>query len=424
MFETSRPKHPLHTFRFWFFIFAATVVTVAWKFDLLPVRIGPAATGRLATDEFREIEEPLDSASEADIGDLPFSDEDQLLDVPSLASDRRLPTAPLQEGSGGSVDLPLQSEPDQTFAGGTGPERRESFDLFDDQDWPSAPATVQSQRLDPPSKHVPEGAQILQTNATSALSSSGRIPEVRTADNSTVAVPAQQAAARLDLNEVEALLATGLVADEIEAHRLLSTIYWQEPDSRPQIRERIDTLAQKIYFQKSRHYMDAYQVQPGDMLQQIAQKYDISWQYLAKLNRVDPKRVRAGQRLKVIKGPFSAIVDLSDYELTIHAHGYYVTRYAVGIGKDGSSPIGKFTVQEKLIDPTYYGPDGVIAHDDPTNPLGEYWIDIGNSYGIHGTIDPLSIGKNESQGCIRLHNDEAAAVYDLLTIGSEVIIRP
>ena len=79
---------------------------------------------------------------------------------------------------------------------------------------------------------------------------------------------------------------------------------------------------------------------------------------------------------------------------------------------------------EKLVDPTYYGPDGVIAHDDPANPLGERWIDIGNSYGIHGTIDPASIGKSESQGCIRLHNDDVEAVYDLLTIGSEVVIRP
>src|SRR5690606_10194684 len=142
------------------------------------------------------------------------------------------------------------------------------------------------------------------------------------------------------------------------------------------------------------------------------------------LNRVDPRRVRAGQRLKVIKGPFSAIVDLSDYELTIHAHGYFVTRYPVGIGKDGSSPIGKFAGLEKLVDPTYYGPDGVVNHDDPANPLGDRWIDIGNSYGIHGTIDPASIGKSESQGCIRLHNDDVEAVYDLLTIGSEVVIRP
>jgi lipoprotein-anchoring transpeptidase ErfK/SrfK len=169
--------------------------------------------------------------------------------------------------------------------------------------------------------------------------------------------------------------------------------------------------------------MPAHEIQSGDRLQTIAQQYDVPWQYLAKLNRVEPQRVRAGQRIKVIKGPFSAVIDLSDYELTVHAHGYFVTRYPVGIGQDGSTPVGAFTIENKLVDPTYYGPDGVVEHDDPSNPLGERWIDIGNSYGIHGTIEPDSIGQSMSRGCIRMHNDDVAAVYDLLSIGSEVTIR-
>ena len=97
-------------------------------------------------------------------------------------------------------------------------------------------------------------------------------------------------------------------------------------------------------------------------------------------------------------------------------------QFTVGIGKDGSTPLGSFTVKNKQVDPTYYGPDGVIDHDDPANPLGEYWIDIGDSYGIHGTIDPGSIGASESRGCIRMHNDDVAAVFDLLGIGSTVTI--
>ncbi len=209
----------------------------------------------------------------------------------------------------------------------------------------------------------------------------------------------------------------------MEAHRELSRLYWQRPELRPELQDRLDQLARRIYFMPQPHYMDPYVVQPGDLLQNVARNYEISWQYLAKLNRVHPQKVRAGQELKVIKGPFSAIVDLSDYELTIHAHGYYVARFPVGVGKDGSTPIGEMTVQEKLQDPTYYGPDGVVAHDDPENPLGEHWIDIGNSFGIHGTTEPDSIGQSLSRGCVRLRNEDVAVVYDLLTIGSSVQIR-
>jgi lipoprotein-anchoring transpeptidase ErfK/SrfK len=96
----------------------------------------------------------------------------------------------------------------------------------------------------------------------------------------------------------------------------------------------------------------------------------------------------------------------------------------VGIGKDGTSPIGKFAVLEKIENPQYTDPDGkVIEGDDPANPLGERWIGLGDSYGIHGTIDPESIGKAESRGCIRLRDADIIEVYNFLVVGSVVEIR-
>jgi lipoprotein-anchoring transpeptidase ErfK/SrfK len=171
--------------------------------------------------------------------------------------------------------------------------------------------------------------------------------------------------------------------------------------------------------------MQAYEVQPGDMLQQIAPAFQLSWEYLSTLNGVTPERIRAGQKLKVIKGPFEAFVDLSDFRLTIHAHGYFVKEYAIGIGKDNSTPLGTFKVRDKLKNPVYYPPEGgIVDADDPANPLGERWIGLGEGYGIHGTIDPESIGKAESKGCLRLSASDIAEVYDFLTLGSEIAIRP
>src|SRR5690606_24729553 len=63
MFETSRRPHPLHTFRFWFVIVAAGAVTLAWKLDLLPFRVGPAETGRLSPEAFTDVDSSEDSAS-------------------------------------------------------------------------------------------------------------------------------------------------------------------------------------------------------------------------------------------------------------------------------------------------------------------------------------------------------------------------
>ena len=211
----------------------------------------------------------------------------------------------------------------------------------------------------------------------------------------------------------------------VAAHRELSTLYWNNPELKSTILERIEKNAQAIYFEPQPHFLEPYEVQSGDFLQRVAPKYGLNWEYLAALNRIDPRRVRAGQKLKVIKGPFSAFVDLSDFELTIHCHGFFVKRYSIGTGRDGSTPVGKFAVLDRITSPQYTDPNGrVIEGGQPTNPLGTHWIDLGDSYGIHGTIEPSSIGKAESAGCVRMRNEDVVEVYNFLVKGSEVVIRP
>jgi LysM repeat protein len=224
----------------------------------------------------------------------------------------------------------------------------------------------------------------------------------------------------LKISEIDALEARG---ELIEAQLALSRWYWRVPAERERLMPRLNKLAQSLYFSPQPHFYEPYVVKSGDQLRVVSQQYKLSWEYLAKLNRVDARKIRMGQRLKVVPGPFAAMVTLGRYELVLHLNGSFVKSYRVGIGKDGTTPVGTFTVKNKMADPTYYGPEGVISHDDPTNPLGERWIDIGDSYGIHGTIDPDSIGKSESRGCIRLLNSDAEEVYDFLVIGSEVKIQ-
>lgn len=211
--------------------------------------------------------------------------------------------------------------------------------------------------------------------------------------------------------------------DEIMRLRDLSQVYWTQPAQRPAMQKEIDELAKKIYFQKGTHYLPGHKIAPGDELRKIAREHDVPWEYMARMNQVNPAKIRAGDTLKIIKGPFSAVVDLSDFELIVHNRGYYVCRFPVCTGKNNSTPRGTFKVKNKEVNPVYYGPEGVIERDSPMNPLGERWIDLGDSYGIHGTIDPDSIGKAESKGCVRLRNQDVEVVYDLLIIGSEVTIH-
>jgi lipoprotein-anchoring transpeptidase ErfK/SrfK len=202
-------------------------------------------------------------------------------------------------------------------------------------------------------------------------------------------------------------------------------------------RQSIAQLNQTLVFSPKRFADDpwviGYPVQSGERLSTIANKNGVTWQFLARINNITPRQLRAGATIKVIKGPFFAVVTKSKFRMDVYLGGpggagsMFVASYPVGLGKDDSTPTGTWEVAggNKILHPRYYSPrgEGVIEADDPKNPLGGYWIGLQgldgqavgkNSYGIHGTIDPDSIGKQASLGCIRLRHEDIAMVFDLM----------
>ena len=178
------------------------------------------------------------------------------------------------------------------------------------------------------------------------------------------------------------------------------------------------------------------------MLQKICPPYNTTARFTLRINGIpDARRLRAGSTIKLIKGPFHAVVTKSAFvmDLYLGAPGgegsLYVCSFPVGLGQDDSTPTGKWLVEpnRKLIKPKYFDPrgGGTIEAGDPTNPLGDYWIGLVGtdgeavgrlSYGIHGTIEPDSIGKMASLGCIRMHNEDVAIVYEMLIEGKSIVI--
>ncbi len=175
-----------------------------------------------------------------------------------------------------------------------------------------------------------------------------------------------------------------------------------------------------------------YRVAPGDTLIVIARRYAVPQELLMEINHIsDPKKLQAGKNLKVINGPFNAVVSKGRFTLDLYlgepggTGSTFVESFPVGLGENNSTPTGMWEIKNKAPSPAYYSPrgEGVIPPGDPKNPLGPFWLGLegtdGNavgaeSYGIHGTIDPNSIGKMASMGCVRLRNPDITAVYKLL----------
>jgi LysM domain/L,D-transpeptidase catalytic domain len=191
-------------------------------------------------------------------------------------------------------------------------------------------------------------------------------------------------------------------------------------------------ISQVVVFSPRRFPDDAfggvYVVQPGDSLAKIALAHDCTWEMLSRINGIDPRHLRSGATIKIIEGPFFG-------GLPGEKSSMFVTSYSVGLGRDDSTPLGTWMIEphRKLKHPTYYSPrgEGVIPSDDPKNPLGGYWIGLTGtegqavgkmSYGIHGTIDQSSIGKQSSMGCIRLAAADIPVVFDMLVEGKSMVV--
>jgi len=61
---------------------------------------------------------------------------------------------------------------------------------------------------------------------------------------------------------------------------------------------------------------------------------------------------------------------------------------------------------------------------NPGGPFGAFWMGLSKPhYGIHGTNDPASIGREVSRGCIRMYNDDVLKLSELVPINTRVTIR-
>jgi len=115
------------------------------------------------------------------------------------------------------------------------------------------------------------------------------------------------------------------------------------------------------------------------------------------------------------------VVSIPDRKLALLENDRVVTVYPVAVGAPVSpSPVGSFTIVNRVANPTYYKP-GKVVGPGAANPIGTRWIGLSEKgYGIHGTDNPRSIGLAKSHGCIRLRNQDVERLFDRVRAGDVV----
>ncbi|MDO5622130.1 MAG: L,D-transpeptidase [Paracoccus sp. (in: a-proteobacteria)] len=121
--------------------------------------------------------------------------------------------------------------------------------------------------------------------------------------------------------------------------------------------------------------------------------------------------------------------------------GGQAMRYGVSVGKAGQGFAGTGNIARKAAWPSWtptanmvatqpdlYGPLKNGLSGGLHNPLGAralylYKGNVDTMYRIHGTMDPSSIGKATSAGCIRMFNQDILDLYQEVDRNAPVVVR-
>jgi len=164
-----------------------------------------------------------------------------------------------------------------------------------------------------------------------------------------------------------------------------------------------------------------------------------------KLSQINPGFMRKLVDYQTTEQPGTIIIDPAAHYLYHLLEGDKAMRYGVGVGREGFAWSGTATIKSKQEWPDWYPPSqmfqrqpeikkmmaqlqsGTGMHGGPGNPLGAramyLWQDNKDTlFRIHGTLEPWTIGKSVSSGCIRMINQDVIDLYGQTPVGTKVIV--
>jgi L,D-transpeptidase ErfK/SrfK len=188
-----------------------------------------------------------------------------------------------------------------------------------------------------------------------------------------------------------------------------------------------------------------YTVKHDESLIEIARKFDIGYQEIVEVNPdLDPFVPGEGISVAIptswilpdVSQHEGIVINLSEMRLFYffkQKRSTLVMTFPIGIGREGfATPVGKFRVIEKTVNPNWYVPKSIreekpelpeIVPPGPDNPLGSHALrlSLGNVL-IHGTNKPWGVGRRVSHGCIRLYPEDIPWLFKSVSKGTLVTI--
>jgi L,D-transpeptidase ErfK/SrfK len=182
-----------------------------------------------------------------------------------------------------------------------------------------------------------------------------------------------------------------------------------------------------------------YEVKAGDTLGTIGARFGVARATLIEMNQLtSPYTLVAGRSLVVdnthiaVANPLVNLTINIAQRLLVLSEGESARAFPITVGRrTWPTPVGAFTIVTRETDPVWEVPVSiqremaqqgkpVISRMEasPLNPLGRHWLGLSlPGLGIHGTNAPSSIYAFASHGCIRMHPDDVAVLFERVAVG-------
>jgi len=190
--------------------------------------------------------------------------------------------------------------------------------------------------------------------------------------------------------------------------------------------------------------LKTHTVKGQDSLIEIARKYNIGYNEITDANpKLDAFVPGDGKSATIptlwilpeLAAYDGIVINLSEMRLYFFSKksAGTVRTFPIGIGSEGKeTPVGNFTIIEKIVKPSWRVPESIrkerpelppVVPPGPDNPLGTHALRLSlGSVLIHGTNRPYAVGRKASHGCIRMYPEDIPNLFQIVPRGAKVTI--
>lgn len=184
-------------------------------------------------------------------------------------------------------------------------------------------------------------------------------------------------------------------------------------------------LAGTVIYSQKDLLLPPHIVAPGETLPSIATPLQVPWQLLAKINGViDPEQLVGGEHLKVVRGPFDAVISVSRRRMSLQVGGNYAGSFPVVLGRQIYDRIGQSVAVIDIRRPgAVQEPIGIAAQVAYAPVAGPKSIILGEGLAIEGVEDPSLVSDSASASSVIVSLRDLEDIADILGPGSQVLVR-